>query len=114
MNSRFNRATDAIVDSVEQEARERGIDETLASNLAVDISIQDQILEELCGTLDQLQRTTEISERRDDVSRSVSESAISAGIDLDDAIRARCEQLIEEIIAEAERQQIKQSTEAKA
>jgi hypothetical protein len=109
-NDRITQASERIVDAVESEARERGIDETAASNLAVDVSLQDDVLRDLCPLLDDLERATRQIERDDSIGREIEDSTLSAGIDLDDAIRARCETLIEEILDEAERQELERAT----
>lgn len=111
-DKRLNQASDRIVNAVEDEARERGIDVTLASNLAVDTSLQDDVLCDLCQTLDRLDRIQETTRHDDAVGKETADSTLAAGINLQDAVDSRVEMLIEEIIDEAERQQIEEGLTA--
>lgn len=102
-SSRLDQARDRVVDAVEQQARERGIDVTLASNLAYDGANLDETLQAYCQILDDLEKANRNARHDDDVGRSVTDSALAGGIDIDDAIQARCEELIDDLLDEAER-----------
>ena len=109
-SSRLDQERDRIVAAVEEIAEDRGMEITPASNAAYDTALQDAELRELCEShkaLSEAESLTQANGRS--LSDTVHSSVIDAGIRIDDAIRARGDELIEEIIERERARQIEES-----
>jgi hypothetical protein len=110
---RIDQAVEVVVDRVETHARDDGLDVTTASNVAHDTAMQDATLTSLCERCDSLSVTErEIRRRRASFGHGdeVTSRTLDAGIALDDAIQARVEELVDEVIEDVERLAIEEVT----
>lgn len=97
--SRLDDARQKIVACTEEAAENAGLDVTLASNTAYDLATQDSQLITLCRISDDLASFER--EHRETADRRVKAKALNAGIDVDAAIEARTEQLVDAAIETA-------------
>ena len=115
---RLDRATEVVVDAVEEQAAEEGLDVTLASNVAHDMAVQDPQLTDLCESYDAVAQT----ERRLRGTRDghlgrgdeVGGHTLAAGVALDDAVEARVEEVVDEAVEQARQIAIEESSEVGA
>lgn len=111
--TRLDKARDRIVNAVEEIAEDRGMEITPASNRAYDTALQDPELTALAESHKAIEQTeSQIRANGRSASDPIQSRVIDAGVDLDDAIRARGDELIEEIIERERARQIEESMES--
>jgi uncharacterized FAD-dependent dehydrogenase len=112
-DSRLDKARDRVVDAVEEIAEDRGMEITPASNRAHDVALQDPELRELCESHRALSDSESLIRANGrSCSDPIYEETLDAGRSIDNAIRSRVEELIEEIIERERARQIEEGMSA--
>lgn len=112
-SSRLDKARDRVIEQVEEIAEDRGMEITPASNRAYDVSGQDPELRELCAAHKALSDSESLIRANGrSCSDQIYEETLDAGRSIDNAIRSRVEELIEEIIERERARQIEEGMSA--
>jgi hypothetical protein len=106
--SSIERATEMLIERSVETAADRDLREDATRIRARDRARSDMMLRDLCSMIDQIQEL----QKRESCSREMSGSLTSGGIELDDAVRERISELVDQIIETQETVEIEEEMSA--